>query len=106
MSRGLLQIIGYVVLLAAIVLAGYMLVRHLQKMEQRMREIEERKVQIVNIDSITSVIERRLVDSLNTVVVNQDKKIDALRQDLTKTRRKNEALEKRFNDIVVTMPDF
>lgn len=61
---------------------------------------------LFSLDSLRSVMEKRIIDSLTIFVEARDKRIDALQKEITINRRENEALEKRFNDIVISMPEY
>jgi hypothetical protein len=102
----ILQIVGFALLIGAVALAGFLFVRHSQKLLQKIETIENRKAQVINADSIRNIIEKEIVDSVKVILKDQDAKIDALTKVTKQTRRQNEALEKRFNDIVISMPDF
>ena len=77
-----------------------------KKQEKKIQALERRTYKIINADSLRDVIESRILDSLKIVADRQDAKIAELPKSLTVTRRKNEQLEKRINDIIVFMPDF
>lgn len=68
--------------------------------------IASRKEKIIRLDSIETAVSRKLIDTLTVLIGAQDKKIDALTKDIKLNRRKNEALEKRFNDLVISMPEY
>lgn len=103
--------IAAIVLMVAVVMGGVLYVRSLHKQlreetEKKIQSIEERSSKIINADSLRDVIESRILDSLKREDDLQDAKIAELQKSLTITRRQNEKLEKRFNDIRVFMPDF
>jgi len=77
-----------------------------KKLEKRVDEIAAEKRQILNADSIASIIEGKILDSLTTVLKSQDEKIHKLTIDLNKTIKKSNDLQKRFNDIRVSLPEF
>jgi hypothetical protein len=68
--------------------------------------IQNRKTQTINVDAIKSEIERKILDSLKVSLKEQDAKITASIKVIKSIRRKNEALEKRFDSLIVDMPDF
>lgn len=106
----IVQIVA-IALLVVVVTGGVLYVRSLHKQlreetEKKIQSIEERSSKIINADSLRDVIESRILDSLKREDDLQDAKIAELQKSLTITRRQNEKLEKRFNDIRVFMPDF
>lgn len=100
-----------IVLLVVVVMAGVFYVLSLHKQlrketESKIQALEQRKDKVINADSLRGVIESRILDSLKIEVDRQDAKIAEVIKLQAITRRKNEQLEKRFNDIRVFMPDF
>ena len=91
------------VLLAVIVAVGTFGYFHFEK---RVEEIKARKAETMRADSIQSARERKIIDSLTTALSLQNTKINSTLRDLKMIRRQNEALEKRFDSIVIDMPDF
>lgn len=72
----------------------------------RIEEIAARKYTILNADSLRTVIERKIVDSMQGEFKKRDIEIQKLKTDLTKTRKQNEELEKFVNSIRVDMPNY
>jgi hypothetical protein len=61
---------------------------------------------IIAADSVRDISERLKVDSLRVSIKAHEAQIDELKRDLTKTRKQNAELEKRFKSITVSMPEF
>lgn len=98
--------LAFVVVLALAIGAAIFVRSRERKLERRISAIESRKLKIVVSDSVASAIESRILDSLKVRVDRQDAKIAELSKVVTITRRKNESLEKRINDLNISMPDF
>jgi uncharacterized protein HemX len=98
--------IAFVLIIGGNVVSVVLNLRNNRKTEERIQKIEIRKVKIINTDSIRSLIESRILDSLNKKADRQDAKIAALTKSLKVTRRQNEALQTRLDSIHVFMPDF
>lgn len=81
-------------------------VRNDRKINNKIQAIEIRKVKIINTDSVRSVIESRILDSLKVRADQQDAKIAAITKSLKVTRRQNENLQMRLDSIHIFMPDF
>jgi predicted nucleotidyltransferase len=103
--------IAAIVLMVVVVTAGVLYVRSLHKQlrqetEKKISTLEKRSGKVIDADSLRDVIESRILDSLKLEVDRQDAKIAEVSKQQAITRRQNEKLEKRFNDISVFMPDF
>lgn len=105
MSRQMISFLaaGVLVIIIAAVLVG---VNEKNKFERELRSLYNQKQQVINADSLRNVIEARVVDSIKTRLEKHDQALAALKKDLTKTRKKNEELEKMFRSISVSMPEF
>jgi septal ring factor EnvC (AmiA/AmiB activator) len=77
-----------------------------KRLEKKIETLEARKTKIINSDSLRDLIESRILDSLNLKVDRQDAKIAELTRSLKVTRRQNEAIEKRLDNMRVAMPEF
>lgn len=95
-----------IVAAAAVIITVNILNTKTQAIEAQIDSLSAQKVQVINADSIRRVVSKQVIDSLSVVLASQDEKIAAIQKSLTITRRKNEALQKRFDDIVIFMPDF
>lgn len=100
------QIVFFAILVAVAIAAILFAARYKEKLEEKIEAIEQRKIQIINADSLRSAIEAKIVDSLKVKLKEQDAKIAASTKAINQIRRKNEDLQKRLDDIVVTLPDF
>jgi hypothetical protein len=107
-KASLARIVGYAaaVVTVAVALSYVTQTCSSKRLEKKIETLEARKTKIINTDSLRKLLESRILDSLNKRADRQDAKIAELTKSLKVTRRQNEALEKRLNDIVVTMPDF
>jgi hypothetical protein len=97
-----------IVIAAAVVVLGFLIwrqIRQIKAMEKEIETISARKAQVINVDSLRSAIEAQIMDSLKVVLKDQDNKIAASAKVITQTRRQNEALQKRLDNIVISMPD-
>lgn len=75
--------------------------------EAEIKKLKENFETVVNYDSIVSASEKRMFDSLKVVREEFDRQIKIQHDENTKLRRRNSALEKRFNDLDLGVrPDF
>lgn len=101
-----------IVIVVAVVVLGFLVVLRIGRMEKEAGKLEKelqvisgRKAQVINVDSLRSIIEGQIMDSLKVVLKDQDRKIALSAQVINQTRRQNEALQKRLDNIVISMPD-
>jgi BMFP domain-containing protein YqiC len=103
------EIISIVAILAVAV-ALFLLYQNRREDNAREGEIKKLKENfetVVNYDSIISASEKRMFDSLKVVREEFDRQIKIQHDENTKLRRRNSALEKRFNDLDLGVrPDF
>jgi BMFP domain-containing protein YqiC len=96
-----------VVTLAALVVGLVFLFRVKRERDDELKQLRENFESIVNYDSIISASEKRMFDSLKVVREEFDRQIKIQHDENTKLRRRNSALEKRFNDLDLGVrPDF
>jgi Uncharacterized enzyme of heme biosynthesis len=85
--------------------AGYMLFEQ-QKTDQRFKDLKAGVDLRRQLDSLRTVTETRIIDSLSADLSRREKRIDALEKELHKTQKQNAELEKSFRAIRVFMPEF
>lgn len=102
------KIVLYAVIVVVIAAAASGVVNSCKgkRLERELKRLETKEVKIINADSLRSAIESRILDSLNKKVDRQDAKIAELTKAQRVTRRQNEKLEKRLDDINIALPDF
>lgn len=107
MTKSTITQLATFAILAAVVIGGVLYVAdYKEKLEKKIEAIAARKTQIINADSLRSAIEAVIIDSLKVELAAQDAKIAAQDKLINQTRRKNEALQKRLDNIIVSLPDF
>ena len=96
-----------VVTLAALVVGLVFLFRVKRERDDEIKQLRENFESVVNYDSIISASEKRMFDSLKVVREEFDRQIKFQHDENAKLRRRNNALEKRFNDLDLGVrPDF
>lgn len=85
--------------------AGYMLFEQ-HKTDQRFKDLKAGVDQRRKFDSLRTVIETRVIDSLSSELSRRDERIDRLEIEQTKIRKQNAELQKRYDAIRVFMPEF
>jgi uncharacterized protein HemX len=74
--------------------------------EEQMRTYKEREYQVIKFDSLRSIVESRIYDSLSVITKAQNSKIQSLESDLKREHKQNEQIQKRLNSISVSLPQF
>jgi Na+-transporting NADH:ubiquinone oxidoreductase subunit NqrC len=103
-GRGITGLIAGVLVLGIAVALGAMQIK--QRIDDEILEIRNRKIETVNADSLRNVIEARILDSMRVELDKRDQVIDAIKKDLTLTRKQNAELEKHYRNIIIDMPNF
>jgi hypothetical protein len=72
---------------------------------EAVEELKNRKEKILNIDSLRSAIEVKILDSVRADLTRRDAEIEQLKKDIKTQRRKNEELTKLYYSLPVSMPE-
>lgn len=98
---------GAVLLLAIILLIVTLYLFHAQEIhDKKIDELIRTKQGIINVDSLRSLVEKKVTDSLMNEFTKRDQLIKNLQTDLTKTRKQNEKLFDLYKSIDVDMPKY
>lgn len=76
------------------------------KIEQEIRDLKNRKDQILKLDSIRSATEKRVYDSLSKILASRDARINQMELSIKKAHEEHEQLQKLYNSVRVAMPKF
>ncbi len=104
--------INVIMIFVVIVLLGlgayiiYDLVNQSKANKAAIDSLYNQKQSLLSIDSIRSAIEKKIIDSVMLEFYKRDKLIKELERGIAKTRKQNEELEKRFQNITLDMPEF
>jgi hypothetical protein len=93
-------------LIAGVLVVATIAALSINNVNRQLEELRLQKESTVNADSIASAIEKKIFDSLKVEFQKRDLEILELRKSVTKTRRQNEELTKKFNSLPVNMPEF
>lgn len=80
--------------------------RKTEKLEQRIKDVENRKETRIKLDSLRNAIEDHIRDSIAADLAPVLVRVKSLENQLAKQRQANEDLSKQFNALRVSMPEF